>query len=238
LDTVIMAYKIAEHQKVMLPVMVCLDGFTLSHVFEPVDIPEQAKVDSFLSSYRPKYRLDPEKPITVGPISFPDSFMHFKKQQQDAMMAAAGIISSVNSEFQARFKRSYGNGLIDTYRMEDARYAVIAMGTVCGTARLVIDELRKKGKKIGLIKLKCLRPFPKNDLIKISAKLKCIAVIDRDISLGFEGAVYSDVRSALYKSRAIVNGYIMGLGGKDITSQDIQRVAQSLDKKHQSQWVE
>jgi pyruvate ferredoxin oxidoreductase alpha subunit len=237
LDSVIMAYRIAEHSKVMLPVMVCLDGFTLSHVFEPVDIPEQSKVNSFLPSFKPRYTLNPEKPITVGPIGFPNTFMNFKYQQQEAMHNASSIISTVNSEFQTKFKRGYGNGLIETYMIDDAKVAIVCMGTVCGTARVAIDEMMKEGRKVGLIKLKCLRPFPRNDLVKLTKKLKSMVVIDRNISLGYEGAVYTDIRSALYKSKVIVNGYVMGLGGRDITVQDIKKIVGQSDKARQSQWI-
>ncbi|MFH1510711.1 MAG: transketolase C-terminal domain-containing protein [Candidatus Woesearchaeota archaeon] len=235
LDTVLMAYKIGE--KVALPVMVCLDGFTLTHVFETVDVPDQSKVNSFLPSYRPRYRLDTTKPITVGPIGFPDSFMHFKHQLQEASLASLSTISSVATEFQTRFKRSYGNGLLEAYRMDDARTAVLCMGTVCGTARFAVDELRKKGKKVGLIKLKCLRPFPRNDLVNLAKKLKAVAVLDRDISVGFEGAVATDVRSSLHKSRIIINNYIVGLGGKDIRPADFTRITVELDKQRQTQWI-
>jgi pyruvate ferredoxin oxidoreductase alpha subunit len=237
LDTTIMAYKIAENAKVMLPVMVCLDGFTLSHVYEPVDVPEQQKVSSFLPSFRPRHKLDPKKPITIGPVAFPDSFMYFKQQQQEAMNEASQVINTVNAEFQTKFKRGYGNGLIENYRMEDAKYAIVAMGSCCGTVRVAIDELRQKGKKIGMIKLKCYRPFPRNDILKAARKVKAMAVIDRDISLGYEGAVYTDVKSCLAKSNIIINNFIMGLGGKDITLQDIKKIAGQLEKTKQLQWV-
>lgn len=235
LDTVLMAFKVGE--KVALPVMVCLDGFTLTHVFETVDVPEQSKVDSFLPGYKARYRLDPKKPITVGPIGFPDSFMHFKHQVQEAALSSASVISSVATEFQTKFKRSYGNGLIDAYRMDDARSCILCMGTISGTARFAVDELRKKGRKIGLIRLKCLRPFPKNDLVRLARNIKAVAVLDRDISLGFEGAVATDLRSALCKSKMIINNYIVGLGGKDVRPGDFTRIAAELDKQRQMQWI-
>jgi pyruvate ferredoxin oxidoreductase alpha subunit len=237
LDTTIMAYKIGEDQKVMLPVMVCLDGFTLSHVYEPVDVPEQQKVDMFLPRYRPKFILDPKKPITIGPVSFPDSFMHFKHQAQEAMNTALSVITTVNTEFETKFKRGYGDGLIETYRMEDAKLAIVAMGSICGTARIAVDQMRQKGKKIGLIKVKCYRPFPRNEIIKNAKKLKAMAVIDRNISLGYEGALYTDIRSALSRSNLIINNFIMGLGGKDVTLEDIKKVAGLLEKKQQPQWI-
>ena len=237
LDTVIMAFKVAESHKVMLPIMVCLDGFTLTHVFEPVDIPPKRKVAGFLPGFKPRYKLDPKKPITVGPIGFPDTFMDFKEQQQDAMREASRHISTINSEFQTKFQRSYGNGLVETYRLEDARFAVMAMGTICGTARQAIDEMRKKGKKVGLIKIKCYRPFPKKELLKLTKKLKALAIIDRNISLGYEGALATDTRNALYRSKCIINGYVMGLGGRDITMQDIKRTVNQLDRQRQPQWM-
>ena len=237
LDTVIMAFKVGEDSKIMLPVMVCLDGFTLSHVYEPVDIPEQSKVNSFLPSFKPKVILDPSKPVTMGPIAFPDSFMHFKKQQQEAMDNALKVISDVNQEFSVKFKRSYGDGLVDAYRMEDAKYAIVAMGTVCGTARVAVDELRRKGRKIGLIKIKSLRPFPAQALLKLVKNVKALAVVDRAISLGHEGPLCTDLRSVLQKSKVIINNFIMGLGGKDVTLADLVKIGSNLDKQQAMQWV-
>ncbi len=140
LDTVIMAYKIAENKDILLPIMVCLDGFTLSHVYEPVDIPSQKQVDSFLPTYKPIYSyLDPKKPITQGPIAFPDTFMELKKMQQDAMDLSLPIIEKINKEFKTAFGRNYGDGLIETYKIEDATSAIVGMGSMCGTARVVVD---------------------------------------------------------------------------------------------------
>ena len=222
LDTVIMAYKIAENQNVLLPAMVCLDGFTLSHVYEPVDIPEQNKVTRFISRYKPLYKLDPKKPMTFGPIGFPNSFMHFKEQQHDAMLKALDIIKKTNNDFKKLFGRSYGNGLIEEYNMKDAEYAVVCMGTIVGTARTVVDDLRKQGKKVGLIKLKTFRPFPEDDLIRAVKKLKGLAVIEKDISLGQQGAVFTDIRSTMYKvSDSLVHGFVVGLGGRDVTKKHI-----------------
>ena len=145
-DTTIMAYKIAENKKVLCPTMVCLDGFNLSHVYEPVDLLDQSKVDKFLPKYSPAYKLDPNKPISVGPIGYPDSFQYFKEDQHKAMQTAISVIKTVNDEFKKSFGRSYGNGLVEGYKLEGAQYALVAMGSICGTARVVIDELRKKGK--------------------------------------------------------------------------------------------
>jgi len=222
LDAVIMAYKIAENKDVLMPAMVCLDGFTLTHVYEPVDVPEQAKVNRFLPDYKPLYKLDPAKPITMGPIGFPNSFMHFKEQQHRAMINAIAVIQNTADGFKKMFKRDYGNGLIELYKMENAQYAVICMGTVCGTARHVVDEMKKKGHKVGLIKIRTFRPFPEHDLLEATKKLKGVAVLDKNISLGQQGALYTDLKAVLKNSKTIVNSFIVGLGGRDVTSCHIE----------------
>lgn len=240
LDTVIQAYKIAEDKDVLLPVMVCLDGFTLSHVWEPADIPTKAKVNQFLPKYRPIYAfLDPRKPITQGPVGFPNSFMEFRKMQQDAAKTALKIIQKTNSEFRRKFRRSYGNGLIDTYKLAGAQYAVVAMGSVCGTARHVIDRMRKQGKRVGLIKVRSFRPFPVEDLAKAAKNLKGIAVIDKDISIGHEGALFSELKSALWGKKTRISGFIAGLGGRDITPENVESAVDHAikGKETREEWL-
>ncbi len=221
LDMVIQAYKIAE--KMLLPVMVCIDGFSLSHVHEAVDIPKQADADKFLPKYKPKYRLDPKKPVIIGPISYPDTYMEFKKMQQDAFNDSADAIKRANDDFKKIFRRGYGNGLIESYRMEDAEYAVMAMGSVCGTIRTVVDDFRGKGIKAGLIKVKSFRPFPEKDIKDAVKKLKGLAVIDRDISLGNNGALFTEVNSIIKSKDLLIKGFIAGLGGRDITPEHIEK---------------
>ena len=239
LDTVIMSYKVAEDRDVLMPAMVCLDGFTLSHVYEPVEIPEQSAVKKFLPDYKPLYKLDTAKPVTMGPIGFPNSFMNFKEQQQEAMINALAVIKSINNNFKKIFKRSYGNGLIELYKMDDADYAVACMGTVCGTARSVIDEMRKNKYQVGLIKVKAFRPFPEHDLLEAAKNLKGIAVLDRNISLGQQGALYTDLKSALKDSKAVVNSFIVGLGGRDVTSAHIEEALMQTikSKKPIIEWL-
>jgi pyruvate ferredoxin oxidoreductase alpha subunit len=238
LDTVIQAYKISEDRNVSLPAMVNLDGFTLSHVFEPIDEPGQKAVDAFLPEFNPLYKLDPKKPLTFGPVGFPNSFMFFKKQQQEAMLDSINVIKKVNNEFGKSFGRSYGDGLLELYKMDDAEYALIGMGTLCGTARHVVDELRKEGKKAGLIRIRTLRPFPKKELQQAMHNLQGAAVIDRHISLGFDGPLFSDVRSAVYCNDIQINGYIAGLGGKDITEQHLRKALDDLIAgKQKGEWL-
>ena len=234
LDTVIMAYKIAE--KTLTPAMVCLDGYTLSHVYEPVDVPSQKQVDSFLPAYKPKFKLDPNNPLTMGPIAPPNIYMEIKKQQHDAISKAIPDIVKVNSEFKKIFNRKYGDGLIETYKLEDADYAVVAMGTIVGTIRTVVDELRKKGKKVGLIKLKTFRPFPEERIKKAISNLKGLAIIDRDISTGYTGAVFSEIRGLV---NIPVHSFIAGLGGRDVTPNHILTVFKEIEgaKKTIRKWL-
>ena len=217
--------------------MICLDGFTLSHVYERAVVPEQEQVDAFLPEYKPYVKLDPEEPITMGPIAFPDSFMEFKKMQHEAMLQALKVIRNVHDEFAKQFGRAYGNGLLELYRMEDAEYALIGMGTLVGTARVVVDRLRAEGLKAGLIKLRSLRPFPKEDLAKATKNLQGLAVIDRHISLGYEGPLFSDVRSALFESDIRINNFIAGLGGRDITQRHLRKALLSLKERREGGWL-
>ena len=239
LDTVIQAYKIAENRKILLPVMVCLDGFTLSHVYEPVDILNQKDVDMFLPKYNALFKLDTKKPVTMGPIGFPNTYMEFRKETHEAMLNSIEIIKNTNNDFKKSFGRSYGDGLIETYKTDDADYAIAAMGTVCGTTRVVVDELRKHGKKVGLIKIKSFRPFPKQKIISCCKSLKGIAVIDRNISLGNEGALYTELRSAFYsqKNKPIINGFIAGLGGRDITLSHIKTAFNKIENSSDTEWL-
>jgi pyruvate ferredoxin oxidoreductase alpha subunit len=236
-DTIIMAYKIAEKENVSLPVMVCIDGFSLSHVYEPVQIEDQKKVDSFLPNYVPKDILDTKKPKTFGPIAFPNSFFEFHEHEQIAMEEALKEIPLVHKEFTNVFGRAYGNGLIELIEMKDAEYALIANGTSVGTIRVVVDELRKKGKKVGLIKLKTFRPFPKKEIINACKNLKAIGIIDRHVSLGSEGAITLDVKAALKDEKVKVEGFISGLGGRDIDIVRLKKAFEILENGGKGIWL-
>lgn len=239
-DTVVMAYKVAEHRDVLTPAMVCLDGFTLTHVYEPVDIPSQSDVDSFLPKFKPLYRLDPESPVSMGPIGYPAHYVEFKKQQQEAMAKALVLIKKAHADWFKRFKRPYGDGLVELYKMDDAKFAVAAMGTVCSTAREVVDVLRRKGKKVGLIKVKTFRPFPEQDILAACKRLKGIAVLDKDISLGQHGSLFTDIRSCLHnRLKTNVCSFIVGLGGRDVTPKIIEHALLETMKSDKSvvEWL-
>jgi len=239
LDTVIMAYKIAENQKVLLPVMVCLDGFTLSHVYEPVDIPSLIQVRRFLPKFKSLFSyLDPRRPLTLGPVGFPDTFMEFKLEQQNAIDHSRKVIKAVSREFRKSFGRSYGDGMLELYKMKDAKIAVACMGTICGTARAVVDDLRKKGRKAGLIKVKAFRPFPIKEFQAVTGRLDGLAVIDRDVSFGHKGALCTEIESALFSRKNLkIAGYIAGLGGRDVTPKHIESAFKSIGKSNETIWL-
>lgn len=238
LDTTIQMYKICENAEVLLPGMVCIDGFTLSHVYEPVEILEQEAVDKFLPAYKPRDVLDVNKPISIGPIAFPDTFMEFRLMQENAMKEALKAVKKVNFEFKEMFGRSYGNGLIEEYMMNDAEIAIVGMGTLCGTARVAVDELRKDGVKAGLVKLRTFRPFPREALVNALRECKSIAVIDRHVSLGNEGALASEIKAALFgeKKAPAVMGFISGLGGRDITVGHLKKAVNDAKNKRE-EWL-
>ena len=240
-DTTFMAFKIAEKKDVLLPVMVCLDGFTLSHVYEPVDIPEQKVVDAFLPKYVPLHKLDTKSPCTFGPIGYPNVYMDFKKQQQDAFDNSLDVIKSANAEFDKAFGRSYGDGLVEGYQLEDAKYVFMGLGTICGTARVIIDKLRAQGKKVGMLKLKSFRPFPEDKIIAALKNADAVAVFDRCMSFGHKGPVFAEVEAAFVdqKKRPLLHSFIAGLGGRDVTLEHIENAFTKIskEKKQTTEWL-
>ncbi|MBA2850090.1 pyruvate synthase subunit PorA [Methanococcus maripaludis] len=221
LDLVIQAFKIAEDEKVLLPVMVNLDGFILTHTVEPVTVPKQENVLDFIGTYEPKHAyLDPKKPMTQGALGDPNYYMETRYAIETAMRNAEKVIADVHDAFAEKFNRAYGNGLIESYNLEKAENVIIAMGSICGTIKDMIDLKKKEGVEIGLLKIRCYRPLPV-EMIKDALKnAKNVAILDKSISLGMnKGAIYADVASHL-KDKKTVN-YIVGLGGRDITPEDI-----------------
>ena len=229
LDMVIQSFRIAEDKRVLLPVMPCLDGFVLTHTVEPVDIPEQEEVDSFLLPYEPDFILDPKRPAMIGTFMPSEYIMELRRQTAGAFESAKEVIRQINSEFAQKFGRDYG-GLIDTYMMEDAHTALITMGTVTSTSREVVDELRRKGEKVGLIKLRFFRPFPSNELKKAVSHISALGVFDRSISYHGGGPVYNEVRSALYGMTMPVINHLAGIGGRDVTKEQIMKMFELTQK--------
>lgn len=225
LDLMLMAFKIAEDHRVLLPAMVGLDAFVLTHTMEGVDIPLQEEVDEFLPPYKPIYTLDVSNPMTFGSFGTPAHYMEFKYQQWEAMENARKVIDEVFTEFEDKFGRKYEK--VSEYRTDDAEIIFFTMGSVSGTARAAVDKLREKGIKAGTAKITVFRPFPVYRIREIAKKAKVLAVLDRALSFGMAGPVYSDVSGALIneKDRPMLMDFIVGLGGRDITFDDFYHMA-------------
>ncbi|MBO8143160.1 MAG: pyruvate ferredoxin oxidoreductase [Thermodesulfobacterium sp.] len=233
-DLIYHAYRVAE--KALLPVALNIDGFTLSHVIEPIELLDQELVDKYIPPLRMKYKLDPKKPITMGAIGIPEIYTEAKKAQDEALKASYRIIVNAWKEFEKLTGRKYQP--IESYKMEDAEVALIIMGSLAGTAMDAVDLLREKGKKVGLIKIRLWRPFPLRDFLKAIGKVRAIGVVDRAVSHGSTGGpVGIEVRSALYQSnkRPKVVNFIAGLSGRDVTVEDFvelfERTYDAISKK-------
>ena len=196
-DNLLQAHRIAEHPDVMLPVMVCMDGFIISHALENIELNDDAFVQDFVGSYQPDhYLLDVENPLTVGPLDMFDYYFEHKRHQAEAMRKAKQVIIDVGKAYGEKTNRSYG--LYETYQLADAETAIVVMGSTAGTAKAVVNELRKQGQKVGLLKLRSFRPFPHQELAQELQHLKAIAVLDRADSFNAFGApLFTQTRAAL-----------------------------------------
>lgn len=225
LDMIIQSYKIAEDPTVLMPIMVNLDGFVLTHTYELVDIPEQNLVDKFLPPYVTvnKMSLDDPKSVCIG--VGPDWHTEFRCKQQHDFMQADQVIKKVDKEFGEMFGRFYG-GSVEKYRCEDAEVVLVTLGSVTSTARVVVDNMRRDGYKVGLLKLRFMRPFPVQEIITLSDSVKTIGVLDKDISYGYEGTVFTNVNSALsrMKNSPATMNFIAGLAGRDISKEDLKKM--------------
>lgn len=226
-DTVIQAYRIAEACE--LPVMVCMDGFFLTHTFEPVDLPGQDTVDAFLPAFRFARTLDPTRPITLGGGSEPDNYMEYRHHQHQALVSAAAEIEHTSLEFARAFGRDHG-GLIEAYHLDGAEVVMVTLGSVMGAVKDVVDSLREQGKLVGALRLRCFRPFPASALVaslgSINCNVKRIVVLEKALSVGADGIVATELRAALHNAgmAVIVESFVGGLGGRDLTTDVIETV--------------
>ncbi|MCD6131356.1 MAG: pyruvate ferredoxin oxidoreductase [Candidatus Hydrothermota bacterium] len=229
LDNIILSYKIAE--QVYLPVMVVLDAFVLSHTSEPVEIYDQEKVDEFLPPYNPQYKIEPGNPIGYGALAAPDTYFEFRYKIQRAMENALDLFEKEGKLFGEIFGREYG--LVEEYMMDDADYILVTTSTITSTAKVAIKKLRERGEKVGILKLRVVRPFPFEKLRHVLSGRKKVGVIDRNISFGHHGIFYQEIKSALYpmENRPPVFGYITGLGGRDVKVEDIIDIYEDLKKR-------
>ena len=241
-DSVIQAFKIAEDIDVLLPVIVGLDGFTISHTLENVAVLGDDEIKEFVGERQlptvmthegktVPYKLDPENPMTLGPNALQNYYFEFKRQQEEGMRNALEKIQEVNTEYAKLSGRSYGNGLVDSYRLDNAEIAIVVVGSTAGTLKVIVDQLRQEGINAGMLRLRTFRPFPVEQLRSALKSVKTVAVMDKSMSFGgFGGAVFTEVRSAFYDTEAhptIVN-YIFGLGGRDTNPRELRKIYDDL----------
>ncbi len=231
-DNLIMAHRIAEHKDVLLPLMVCQDGFITSHSIENIELIEDEKVKEFVGKYNPEhYLLDNKNPMAVGPLDLQGYLFEHKKQQSEAMKNAKKVILEVAKDFEKMTGRKYE--FFEKYKLDDADIAIVCMNSTAGTTKYTIDKLREKGIKAGLLKIRVFRPFPSEEIAEALNNLKAIAVLDKADSLNAAGgALYEDVVSGLYNAKATVPvvNYIYGIGGRDTKSDDIEKVYNDLQE--------
>ncbi len=229
-DNILMAHRIAEHKDVLLPLMVCQDGFITSHSIENIELLEDEKVKSFVGTYKPEhYLLNDKEPIAIGPLDLQSYLFEHKRQQSEAMRNAKRVILEVSEEFEKLTGRHYG--FFEEYKLSDAEIAVVCMNSTAGTAKYTVDELRKNGIKAGLLKIRCFRPFPAEEVANSLKHLKAIAVLDKADSLNAAGgALYEDVVAGMFTSNIHVPtiNYVYGIGGRDTKSTDIEKVFSEL----------
>lgn len=239
LDTVIQAYKISE--KVLLPSMVVYDGFYLSHTSEPVDIPSQEEVNNFLPKFQMEYKLDVNDPLAFNSVTFPEHYMELRYQLKEAMEGVPKVVNETGREFKKTFGREYD--VIECYMVQDAEVILLASSTVASTAKVVIDSMREKGEKVGLIRIRMFNPFPKDRIVETFRGVPKVAVLDRNYAPGIGGIFAQVLRSALMgeKDMPTVFGFVTGLGGRDVTPGIIEDIIihalKTKAPKEDSLWI-
>ena len=221
------AFSVAE--KLNVPVMVCMDGFILTHCTEPVDLPDAAQVDRWLAPFEPKFYLTTKDPVTLGSMAGPDAYMEIRLLLHQAMEQASTTIESEAQRFEKEFQRRQG-GMLDVYRAKDAEVLLVSMGSLLGTMKDVVDDLRDEGHPVGIVKVRTVRPFPRSALHDVLSWAKVVGVVEKDISLGLEGILCSEIRSAFCGEAVTPNisSFVVGLGGRDVRKKHIREIALGL----------
>jgi pyruvate ferredoxin oxidoreductase alpha subunit len=236
-DLHLVGYRLSEDKSIMLPVMVCMDGFILTHGMETVDIPQQEEVDKFLPGYQPLYKLDPTQPLTMGLLADPDYYLETRFAIQETFKDVLKMIPKLNEEFKNHFGRDYKDGLVEEYFTRDAEKVIVAMGSVCGTIKEVVDAQRAKGKKVGLLKLISYRPFPYARVYDALKDVPRVAVLDKAVSPGAYAPLAIEVKAAFFgkkKSPKVISSFVAGLGGRDITLESVKEIFSKLTQKEVS----
>jgi pyruvate ferredoxin oxidoreductase alpha subunit len=221
LDLHIQAFKLAE--RLSQPVMVCMDGFILTHAYERVDMPTQEQVDAFLPTFEPRQVLDPANPYSIGAMVGPEAFTEVRYLAHDKQRQALGVIPEIRDEFEGIFGRDSG-GLIRRYLTEDADTIIVTLGSVAGTVKDVVDEMRDAGKKIGVVTICSFRPFPTAQLRTALAHARQVVVLEKSFAVGFGGVVSNNIMLALQNTRTQVNTVVAGLGGRPITMPSLHKL--------------
>jgi len=237
--TIIQAFKIAEDKEVQLPVMSCHDGFVISHATEGLELLEQKEIDDFLPPREAIHPIDVKNPITVGCVGIPEYYPEIKVQQEVATQNSLKIIKKVFQDFNSRFGTNYS--VLSPHELDDAEVALLAIGSLAGTAKEAVDKMRKEGKKVGIVALRVFRPFPHKELCDSLKNVKAVGVIDRNISFGsMGGALSMEVRAALYelKNRPHVMSFPTGLGGRDTRPEHFEKVTEILLEVAQKDSIE
>jgi pyruvate ferredoxin oxidoreductase alpha subunit len=222
-DLTVMAPRIAEHPDVLLPVLICQDGFTITHSAEPVALLDDADVARFVGDYEVPFPiLDLEAVTSQGPFAMPDYYFELRRQQAAALVAAAEVLDEVGLEFEELTGRRYR--ALERYRLEDAQHALVLMGSTAGTAKDVVDELRSDGEQVGLTRIGSFRPFPAQELRSALRGVRSATVLDRADSPGSAAPLFAETAAALYGSGVELDGHVYGLGGRDLHPEDLRRV--------------
>jgi len=203
--------------------MVCFEGFILSHTSMPVKIPDQKEIDDFLPPYNPPWLMDVDNPLTHGPIVYPEWYMEFRYFMYEAMENARKLIPEIDKEYGRRFGFDHG-GSIEKYKCEDADLIILSMGTIGSEAKLAVDNLRKQGQKVGAARVRVFRPFPKEEILNLSKNAQMLTIIDRQVSYGMEGPLHTETKASMYSKTdsPLTAGFIAGIGGRDVTINDIE----------------
>ncbi len=232
-DTIIQAYKLCENERVLLPAMICLEAFILSHTYMPMEIPSQEKIDEFLPPYKPKWFLDVDNPLSHANIVSPEWYMEFRYMIQEAMENSMQLIPQIDKEYGRIFGFEHG-GLVEKYRCEDADLILLTIGTIGTEAKIAVDNLRHEGLKVGSARVRVFRPFPKEEIRGLAENTQMFAIIDRGVSFGMEGFLAEETKASLCdkKNRPLIAGFVAGLGGRDVTFKTIEKIA-----KKSSKWI-
>ncbi|PIZ58377.1 pyruvate ferredoxin oxidoreductase [bacterium (Candidatus Torokbacteria) CG_4_10_14_0_2_um_filter_35_8] len=230
-DNLIQIVRISENKNILIPSMVMTDGFVISHGMENVEIAEDRKVKDFVGEYKPVQTiLDTDNPFTLGSLALFDSYFEIKRAQEKAIINSKKIILEIAEEFKRKFGREYG--YFEKYKLDDAKIALVAIGSISGTIKDAVDSLRGKGKKVGLLKLRVFRPFPAEEIKEALKNTKAIGILDRSLSFsGQGGPIFSEIRSAVFdlKEKLFVLDYIYGLGGRDTTQKEIEEIFNNIE---------